>query len=241
MAARYEVHVTDPSRSHLSPSVLQNLKLKTFEVPQPGPGSVLVRMRAAAFNFRDILVLAGSPVYPISTVDGLVPLADGAGEIVKAGPNSVWKDKIGESVILVPSKDWMDGDSEAVKEDNILGAGDVPGTLSQYIVVEDKLVIRSPKNLSWEESAAMISAAGTAINVLQSIEIKKGTTVVTQGTGGVSCAVIQVCICDQIHGVASSCLWDASPIRLMPCIIVRSCPGCQSDRDILNARKTPNC
>lgn len=194
MASRYEVHVTDPSRSHLSPNVLQNLKLKTFAVPEPGPGSVLVRMRAAAFNFRDILVLAGSPVYPISTVDGLVPIVDGAGEIVKAGPNSIWKDKIGESVILVPTKDWMDGDSEAFNKNNTMGAGDVPGVLSQYVVVEDKLVIPAPKNLSWEESAALVSAAATAINVLQSIEIKKGTTIVTQGTGGVSCAVIQVCI-----------------------------------------------
>lgn len=73
-----------------------------------------------------------------------------------------------------------------------MGAGETNGTLAQYVVVEDPWVVRAPKNLTFEEAAALPGAAGTAINVLESVKINKGTTVVTQGTGGVSCAAIQV-------------------------------------------------
>lgn len=76
---------------------------------------------------------------------------------------------------------------------NTLGAGDTNGTLTQYMVVEDEWLIKAPGHLSFEESATLPGAGGTAMNVLTSIVVKKGTTVLTQGTGGVSCLVIQVC------------------------------------------------
>ncbi len=192
MASEYQINIVDDSHDHLSPKVLQNLTLKDVPIPEPGPGSILVRVHAAALNFRDLLCVADSPVYPVRTIPGLVPCSDGAGEIVKAGSGSKWHSSIGKAVILVPNRDWLDGDASVVQMDNTLGAGDVHGTLSQYIVVEDTWVVPAPKNLSYQEAAALVSTAGTAINVLQSIEIKEGTIVVTQGTGGVSCAVIQV-------------------------------------------------
>ncbi|OQV08726.1 hypothetical protein CLAIMM_12952 [Cladophialophora immunda] len=76
---------------------------------------------------------------------------------------------------MVPGRDWIDSDVDAIRIHNVLGAGDVDGTLSQYMVGDD-CVLLAPKNLSWEESAAMVTAAGTAINVLDSIELKKGAT-----------------------------------------------------------------
>jgi len=95
-------------------------------------------------------------------------------------------------VILVPNRDWIDGDVRVMDMKNTLGAGSVNGTLTQYIVVRDCWAVCAPKNLSFEEAAALPGAAGTAINVLQAIPVQRGSTVVTQGTGGVSCAVIQV-------------------------------------------------
>jgi D-arabinose 1-dehydrogenase-like Zn-dependent alcohol dehydrogenase len=192
MASTYQINIVDDSLSHLSPTLLQNLSQKTVPVPEPGPGSILVRMHAAALNFRDLLCVANSPVYPVRTLPGLVPCSDGSGEIVKAGPDSKWAGSIGQAVILVPNRDWLDGDVSVVQMSNTLGAGDVNGTLAQYVVVEDTWVVKAPKNLSYEEAAALVSTAGTAINVLGSIDVREGTTVVTQGTGGVSCAVIQV-------------------------------------------------
>jgi NADPH:quinone reductase-like Zn-dependent oxidoreductase len=192
MASTYQINIVDDSLSHLSPTLLQNLSQKTVPIPEPGPGSILIRMHAAALNFRDLLCVANSPVYPVRTLPGLVPCSDGSGEIVKAGPDSKWAGSIGQAVILVPNRDWLDGDVSVVQMPNTLGAGDVNGTLAQYVVVEDTWVVKAPKNLSYEEAAALVSTAGTAINVLGSIHVREGTTVVTQGTGGVSCAVIQV-------------------------------------------------
>jgi len=123
---------------------------------------------------------------------GLVPGADGAGEIVSVGEGSKWESSIGAAVFLTCNRDWIDGDVSVYNMHNALGAGDINGTLSQYMIVKDPWVVRAPKNLSFEEIASLPGAGGTAINVLQSLEIKKGTTVLTQGTGGVSCFVIQV-------------------------------------------------
>ena len=191
-ALSYQVNIVDPSHSHLSPTLLSNLSIKEIPIPTPGPGSILVRIRAVGLNFRDLLCVADSPLYPIRSPPGLIPCNDGAGEIVSAGPGSTWKDSIGDAVVLAPNRDWIDGDVSVLNMDNNLGSGTVNGTLAQYIVVQDPWVVRAPKNLSFEEAAALPGAAGTAINVLEAIKIKKGTTVVTQGTGGVSCAVIQV-------------------------------------------------
>ncbi|KAK9769999.1 putative Enoyl reductase (ER) domain-containing protein [Seiridium cardinale] len=191
MALSYQVNIVDSAKSHLSPNLFDNLSVKEVPVPSPGPGSVLVRISAAALNFRDLLAIADSPLYPIRTPPGLIPCNDGAGEIVSTGPDSEWKDSIGEAVILLPGRGWVDGDVSALDMRNIIGAGTANGTLTQYVVVHDPWIVRAPKNLSFEEAAALPGAAGSAINMLGTVHVGKGTTVVTQGTGGVSCAVIQ--------------------------------------------------
>ncbi|KAG4434652.1 hypothetical protein IFR05_009857 [Cadophora sp. M221] len=191
MAFSYQINIVDSSRSRLSPTLINNLSVTEIPNPTPGPTSVVVRIRAAALNFRDLLCLADSPLYPIRTPSGLIPCNDSAGEIVSAGLDSIWKDSIGKAVILLPSRDWIGGDADAVNMRNILGSGVVNGTLSQYVVVEDQWLIRAPKNLSFKEAVALPGAAGTAMNVLQSIAVGENTTVVTQGTGGISCAVVQ--------------------------------------------------
>jgi NADPH:quinone reductase-like Zn-dependent oxidoreductase len=229
-ASAYQVNIVDPSHSHLSPTLLSNLSLKTIPIPKPGPGSILVRIRAAALNFRDILCLADSPLYPTRTTPGLVPCADGAGEIVSVGPGSKWEGSIGEAVILVPNRDWIDGDVCVYQMSNTMGAGNAHGTLSQYMIVDDPWVIRAPKNLSLEEAASLPGAAGTAISVLQSVVIKKGTTVVTQGTGGVSCFVIQVSIQTSDFGPKD-----------IDALEVCSCSWSKSYCDVLDGREAADC
>jgi NADPH:quinone reductase-like Zn-dependent oxidoreductase len=193
MTSAYQIYLIDTSRDHNSATVLQNLVLRTdIPKPIPGPGEVLVRVRAAALNYRDLLVLVNSPLY-IPTTSGISPLADGAGTIEETGSGSVWKDSIGTNVLLVTNQAWIDGsDAAQYKVEKTLGAADVDGTLRQYATVADHLLIKAPKNLSYEETASMVAAGGTAINALRSIDIKKGTTVLTQGTGVVSCFAIKV-------------------------------------------------
>jgi len=192
MTSAYQVHLIDTSRDHNSATALQNLVLR-HDIPKlvPGLGEVLVRIRAAALNYRDLLVLVSSPLY-VPTTSGISPLADGAGTIIETGPGSVWKDSIGTDVLLVTNQAWIDGsDAAQYKVEKTLGAANLDGTLRQYAVVADHLLLKSPANLRYEEAASMVAAGGTAINALSSINIRKGTTVLTQGTGGVSCFAIQ--------------------------------------------------
>jgi NADPH:quinone reductase-like Zn-dependent oxidoreductase len=193
MTSAYQVHLVDTSRDHNSTTALQNLVLRTdISKPIPGPGEALVRIRAAALNYRDLLVLVSWPLY-IPTISGISPLADGAGTIVETGPGSIWEGSIGMNVLLCANQAWIDGsDAAQYIVERTLGAANVDGTLRQYAIVADHLLVKSPKNLNHEEAASMVAAGGAAIHALTSIDIREGTTVLTQGTGGVSCFAIQV-------------------------------------------------
>ncbi|KAE9381019.1 putative alcohol dehydrogenase [Stipitochalara longipes BDJ] len=193
MTDAYQVHQNDKSKDHNSSELLRNLVLTKVPKPSPGPGEVLVRIRAAALNYRDLMVVASSPLYPVITVPGLVPGADGAGEIEAVGTGSKWANSIGEGVLLVTNSGWLAGDDASQYiVTQTLGAGDVDGTLRQYAVVKDELLVKKPKNLSYEEAAAAPAAAGTALHALEVVKIVAGTTILTQGTGGVSSYTIQL-------------------------------------------------
>ncbi|EPE32963.1 NAD(P)-binding Rossmann-fold containing protein [Glarea lozoyensis ATCC 20868] len=191
MSQSYQIFPTDAAKSHLSPTFLNNLHLKTTPIPTPGPNSVLLRIRAVSLNYRDLLIVANSPLYPVSAVPGLIPCCDGAGEIVSVGENSKWASNIGASVIVHPTHSWIDGNVSNYDFATTRGMGDIQGLLAQYVVIEDEWIVLGPKNLSFEEMASLPCAGATAVNVLSSVNVEKGTTVVTQGTGGVSCFVIQ--------------------------------------------------
>jgi NADPH:quinone reductase-like Zn-dependent oxidoreductase len=194
MTEAYQVHPNDKSKDHFSPDLVKNLVLTKVPKPTPGPGEVLVRVRAAALNYRDLMVVAFSPLYPAVTVPGLVPGADGSGEIEAVGSGSKWVNSIGEGVLFVTNGGWLEGDDASQYiVTATLGSGEVDGTFRQYAIVKDELLVKLPKNLSYEEAAAAPAAAATAIHALEVVKIGAGTTVLTQGTGGVSSYAIQVC------------------------------------------------
>jgi len=186
----YQVHLIDDTKSKEFPSLLRNLSLVSLPIPKPSPGFVVVRVRAVALNPRDIAVISGT--YPFPTSDGVIPCLDAAGEVHDVGSGSKWQDKRGSRVIVNMSKDWMDGDVAALRVDNILGSSNINGTLAQFITLPDNYLSDAPQNLSYEEAATLGCAGSAAINILSSVPINRGSTVMTQGTGGVSCFVIQV-------------------------------------------------
>lgn len=79
------------------------------------------------------------------------------------------------------------------------------GTLAQYVVMPDECVIPMPTNITFGEAASLVVAGATAMNVLSTVEVKKGMTVVTQGTGGTSCFVIQVSVYKKLFSVLGMC------------------------------------
>ena len=107
-SAAWQIHAPSP-QSWRSPAALSHLQLRDVPKPSPSsipPKSVLVRIRAAAINARDMMVVAHDSVYELNHKEGLTPCADGAGEVEAVGEGSVWK--VGEKVVLNPN-DWIDG------------------------------------------------------------------------------------------------------------------------------------
>lgn len=155
--------------------------------PRPGPGEVLVRLRAASLNFRDLLIAKGSynPKLPLP----LIPLSDGAGEVVETGPG-VSRFRPGDRVAGIFMQGWIAGRLTQEKARTALG-GDLPGVLTEHIVLHEEGLVRIPAHLSFEEAATLPCAAVTAWQATVEAGIQPGETVLVLGTGGVSLFALQ--------------------------------------------------
>jgi NADPH:quinone reductase-like Zn-dependent oxidoreductase len=150
--------------------------------PKPGPGQIVVRVRAAALNYRDQGVTKGAYGY---TKFPVIPLSDGAGEVVAIGPG-VTQFGVGDRVTSTFFVNWTGGRIPADASKNSLG-GMIDGVLAEHVLLEQTGTIKMPEHLSFEEAATLPCAALTAWNALvESGRIRSGETVAILGTGGVS-------------------------------------------------------
>lgn len=145
--------------------------------PSPGPGQVLVALKAAALNHRD-LHFFNRPI-DVPVIIG----SDGSGLVEEVGEAvSGWSP--GDSVIIFPSLDWGDREDTFSKNFTILG-GPSDGTLAEKITVPAANVYRKPAHLSFEEAAALPLAGLTAYRALFSrAKVKAGEYVLIHGIGG---------------------------------------------------------
>lgn len=177
---------------HLHPGkpLKQALELRETETPQPGESQVLVRMHAASLNFRDLIVAQGA--YPgTDEKRGLIPLSDGAGEVVATG-NGVTRWKPGDRVVASFFQDWLDGQFRSAHMQSALG-GAIDGVLAEYRVFAQSALARIPAHLSFEQAATLPCAALTAWHALfERSPLLPGETVLVLGTGGVSVFALQL-------------------------------------------------
>jgi len=158
-------------------------------MPKPGPRQVLVKVAACSLNFRDLAIALGT--YRMPTKPDLVPLSDGAGEVVEVGPG-VTRVKAGERVAGCFFQRWFGGPPAADTHVSALGGG-LDGMLAQYVVLEQDGVVALPAHLTFEEAATLPCAAVTAWHALaEHARIVAGETVLVQGTGGVSIFALQL-------------------------------------------------
>ncbi|XGV97252.1 MAG: NAD(P)-dependent alcohol dehydrogenase [Leptolyngbya sp. BL-A-14] len=156
--------------------------------PQPQAGQVLVKMRAASLNYRDLLVAKGA--YGSQGVQPIVPLSDGAGEVVAVGAG-VSRVQVGDRVAGIFMQRFLAGELTAEKAKSALG-GAIDGVLAEYVVFDEEGLVKIPAHLSYEEAATLPCAAVTAWNALVAEgQLKAGETVLLQGTGGVSLFALQ--------------------------------------------------
>ena len=167
---------------------IENIVWREVADPQPGPGQVLVRMRAASLNYRDYLVAMGryNPKMPLPRV----PLSDGAGEVIGLG-TGVTRFAIGDRVAGSFMQSWLSGPYCDEYGESALG-GAIDGVLADQIVFGETGLIAVPSHLSFEEAATLPCAGVTAWNALfENGAIRAGETVLVQGSGGVSVFALQ--------------------------------------------------
>jgi NADPH:quinone reductase-like Zn-dependent oxidoreductase len=168
---------------------LDHLRLTERPVPEPGPGQVLLRMRAAALNFRDLVV----PRRGYGALTGslpLVPVSDGVGRVVACGPG-VTRVALGDRVCPMFMPRYLGGEPSAEKLAGTLG-GPADGVMAEFMAVDAEAVCRVPEHLSDAQAATLPCAALTAWSAIVTWGgVKAGDRVLVQGTGGVSLFALQ--------------------------------------------------
>lgn len=152
--------------------------------PRAEPHDVIVAMRAASLNFRD-LRLGGA------AAEGYVPCSDGAGEVVAVG-GAVSRFRVGDRVVLTFYTGWASGEMPA--DALSIGRGQLgnDGVLAERVRSHEDWLLPIPDDLSFEEAATLPCAALTAWHALiDKAALRQGQTVLVLGTGGVSVFALQ--------------------------------------------------
>jgi NADPH:quinone reductase-like Zn-dependent oxidoreductase len=164
------------------------LRCEDLPAPSPGHGEVLVRIRAASVNFRDLLVMKGQ--YSRKLPLPLIPLSDGAGEVAEVGPG-VTRFRAGDRVAGAFMPAWIDGEvTEAISRSALGAASD--GVLAEARVFPEDGLVRIPDHLTFDEASTLPCAGVTAWHALMvGSPVVPGESVLVQGTGGVSLFALQ--------------------------------------------------
>ena len=125
------------------------LRSESVDEPTPGPGEVLVELRAAALNRRDLLVCNGTYPFPLP----LVPGSDGAG---------IRRDT-GEEVVINPALAWGSREEAPGPDFQILG-GPQDGTYAELVAVPEANLFPKPKRLTWEEAAGNVARRADGVS-----------------------------------------------------------------------------
>jgi NADPH:quinone reductase-like Zn-dependent oxidoreductase len=171
----------------------------TREIPEPGHGEALVRLRATSMNYHDLVnlsgVIRGGP-WP------RVPMSDGTGEVVALGPGAEGF-AVGQRVNLPFSPSWLRGPPSADGPREILGDTS-DGCLQQYRCIAAAALVTVPQHLSDAEAATLPCAGVTAWSSLRVGALEPGDVVLTQGTGGVSLLAVQLAKANGATVIATS-------------------------------------
>ncbi|HEV2531928.1 NAD(P)-dependent alcohol dehydrogenase [Phenylobacterium sp.] len=164
---------------------LDQLKVVEAPDPKPGPGEVLVRMRAVSLNYRDLLMVGG--IYGRGPAMGgpIVPFSDGCGIVEQVGAG-VTRFAVGDRVATLFFQGWISGPPTLEKVSTALGYP-IPGAGRELGVFSQEGLSKVPDFLTDQQVATLPCAALTAWRGLfEDARTQPGETVVLQGTGGVS-------------------------------------------------------
>ena len=161
-----------------------NLKLSKRPEPVCGPGQVIVAMRMASLNARDLIV----PDRGYGRATGelpLIPVSDGVGEVVEVGVG-VSRVAVGDRVCPTYFQNWTSGEPTPDRLSSALG-GPLDGVMADLVCLSAEGVIKVPDYLSDAEAATLPCAALTAWSaVVTHGQTRAGDKILVQGTGSVA-------------------------------------------------------
>lgn len=176
-------------------AVLRNLHealvIEEVENLNPAVGEVIVELKAASLNHRDVWIQKG--LYPKITTP-IILGSDGAGIVIKVG-EGVEKAWLGKEAIINPSQNWGDNPDFYGADHKILGLPD-NGTFAGQVRVEAKYLVEKPKHLSFEQASTLPLGALTAWRSLMTRcrFTRNDKVLVTGAGGGVALFAIQFAI-----------------------------------------------
>jgi len=162
------------------------IRLTERPAPVPGRGEVLIRVRAAALNHRDLEIRDGR--YGMAVQRPLVPLSDAVGDVVEVGATTAGFAP-GDRVIPTFFPTWIDGAFRSEYFASQLGSS-VDGVLRELMVYPATGLVHAPSHLG-DEAAALPIAALTAWSALCDASLGPGQTLLVIGTGGVALFAVQ--------------------------------------------------
>jgi NADPH:quinone reductase-like Zn-dependent oxidoreductase len=170
-----------------APASLDNLvRIDLPDPGDPGPGEIRVRLAASSLNFHDYAVVTGM----IPAADGRIPMSDGAGTVEAVG-EGVTQFKPGDMAVSIFFPEWIDGAPPATAFRGVPGDG-IDGYAREAVVTPEHWFTPAPGDYSAAEAATLTCAGLTAWRALFADgDVRPGSTVLIQGSGGVSVFALQ--------------------------------------------------
>lgn len=205
---------------------VDKLTFDTVPVPVPGRGQVLVKMKAASLNYRDLLVATGK--YNPKLQKPMTLCSDGAGEVLAVG-EGVTRFKAGDRVASSFFQNWVSGPYTRMTGKSALG-GSIDGVLTSARIFDEHGLVSVPAHLSYEEAATLPCAAVTAWHAMvPTAHLSSGQTVLLLGTGGVSIFGLQFA---KMHG-ARAIITSSSDEKLVRAKALGA-------DEVINYKRTPD-
>ena len=183
---------------------LDNLRIETREIGEPGPGEVRLRLEMASLNRRDLLLVEGA--YNPKQKLPVIPCSDGAGVVEAIGPG-VTRVVPGDRVVLHFFTGWISGEPTTEKLATALGGPGGDGTLAERMIVSAEAVVKLPDTVDTATAATLPCAALTGWSAIVDLgRVRPGDTVLIQGTGGVALFALQFAVAAgaRVFGLTSS-------------------------------------
>lgn len=168
---------------------IENIQLRERDVPPLLDHEIQIKMHAMSLNFRDYLMVTGN--YNPRLKLPLVPLSDGAGEVLATG-KAVTRFKTGDRVMPIFAQNWIAKRPHLDDVRKTSLGGPLDGTATEIMHVPEWAAVEIPEHLSYAEAATLPCAALTAWSALVTMnQVRPGDYVVVLGTGGVSIFALQ--------------------------------------------------